>query len=163
MLDTTHETSLKFCTVLVEVLLLFSAQSDSSSSFAEVTSSISTWWIVCAWRYSNWIALLWWSMSIVMGKQIWMNRWACFLQTHLAGISLSSSGTQRITGLIVSCLELSPLYLQDKSFFVWFCHNSATWLWMSEPLAIYLHASRCFMELCHKRWCTIVWKVRASF
>lgn len=41
--------------------------------------------------------------------------------------------------------------LQDKSFFMWFCHNSATWLWMSEPLAIYLHASGCFIELCHKR------------
>lgn len=42
MLGTTHETSFKFCSVLVEILLPFSAQSDSSSSFAEVTSSIST-------------------------------------------------------------------------------------------------------------------------
>lgn len=42
MLDATQETSLKFCSVLVEVLLLFTVQSDSSSSFAEVTSSIST-------------------------------------------------------------------------------------------------------------------------
>lgn len=41
MLVTTHETGVKFCSVLVEVLLLFSTQSDSSSSFAEVTSSIS--------------------------------------------------------------------------------------------------------------------------
>lgn len=48
----TKDTSLKFCGMLVEVLLLFSAQSDSSS-FAEVISSISTWWIACAWRYLN--------------------------------------------------------------------------------------------------------------
>lgn len=48
MLDIIERSVLNFVGVLVEVVLLFSAQSDSSSSFAEVTSSISTWSIACA-------------------------------------------------------------------------------------------------------------------
>lgn len=36
------------------------------------------------------------------------------------------SSTQRITGLFASCLELPPLYWQDKTFFDWFCRNFAT-------------------------------------
>lgn len=43
-----------------------------------------------------------------------------------AVILLNCLSTLRVTGLIISFLEFTSLCLQDKSFFIRFCHSFAT-------------------------------------